>query len=299
MGGLWFDEQPLPVRSDPRVEPDCCLSRRPQLGRPYATDGQSHYRRLSGPVASRCILQENFCTPPTPATVPPPAIFLCLRFRPLARITEVTPRTNVGSSPTLLAMDSAGAFLYVGNSGSGSISAFSIDSGTGALTEVAGSPFPIGLTPINMKVSPSGSTLYVTGGFSNGNVSAGIIEVFNLNQGVLSVVAGSPFLTGTESFRAGHLVQRRISVHRQHTGQFHFRVHDQCRRISRRTLRFSHRRAVRGAGHSFHRQIRSLFVRGQSRLKQPCGLFHRLRWFSRTPHGFSVWHRFAAEQLSH
>ena len=115
-------------------------------------------------------------------------------------IAEVTPRTNVGSSPTLLAMDSAGAFLYVGNSGSGSISAFSIDSGTGALTEVAGSPFPIGLTPINMKESPSGSTLYVTGGFSNGNVSAGIIEAFNLNQGVLSVVAGSPFLTGRNPF---------------------------------------------------------------------------------------------------
>jgi len=110
-------------------------------------------------------------------------------------IAEVTPRTNVGSSPTILAMDSAGAFLYVGNSGSGSISAFSIDSGTGALTEVAGSPFPIGMTPINMKVSPSGSTLYVTGGGF-----PCIIEAFNLNQGVLSVVPGSPFFTGRNPF---------------------------------------------------------------------------------------------------
>ncbi len=106
-------------------------------------------------------------------------------------ITEVTPRTNVGSSPTLLAMDSAGTFLYVGNAGSGSISAFSIDSTTGALTPVAGSPFPIGMTPINMKVAPSGTTLYVTGGGS-----PGIIEAFGLDQGVLSVVAGTPFFTG-------------------------------------------------------------------------------------------------------
>jgi 6-phosphogluconolactonase (cycloisomerase 2 family) len=116
-------------------------------------------------------------------------------------ITEVTPRTNLGSSPTLLAMDSAGAFLYVGNSGSGSISAFSIDSGTGALTEVAGSPFPIGLTPINMKVAPSGATLYVTGEFSNGNVSTGIIEIFSVNQGILSpLLPTNTFLTGNNPY---------------------------------------------------------------------------------------------------
>jgi 6-phosphogluconolactonase (cycloisomerase 2 family) len=116
-------------------------------------------------------------------------------------ITEVTPRTNVGSSPTLLAMDSAGAFLYVGNAGSGSISAFSIDSGTGALTEVAGSPFPIGLTPLNMKVSPSGGTLYVTGEFSNGVLRSGIIEVFTTNQGILApLLPINTFTTGNNPF---------------------------------------------------------------------------------------------------
>jgi 6-phosphogluconolactonase (cycloisomerase 2 family) len=111
-------------------------------------------------------------------------------------ITEVTPRTNVGSTPTVLAMDSAGSFLYVGNAGSGSISAFSIDSGTGALTEVAGSPFQIGLPALSMKVAPSGSVLYVTIG---GN--PGVIEAFNLTQGVLSAsVPGSPFLTGKSPY---------------------------------------------------------------------------------------------------
>ena len=68
-------------------------------------------------------------------------------------LTEVTPRTSVGVSPTLLAMDSAGAFLYVGNSGSFSISVFSITSSTGVLSPVPGSPFPMGVSPINMALS--------------------------------------------------------------------------------------------------------------------------------------------------
>lgn len=93
-------------------------------------------------------------------------------------LTEVTPRTVVGTSPTLLVMDSAGSLLYVANSGSNSISVFSVDAGSGALTAV-GSAFPIGITPLNMKLSPSGNVLYVTGAGS----PAGFIEVFSLNAG--------------------------------------------------------------------------------------------------------------------
>lgn len=98
-------------------------------------------------------------------------------------LTEVTPRTVVGTSPTLLVMDSAGELLYVGNSGTNNISVFSINASSGALTPVAGSPFPIGLAPLNMKLSPSGKVLYVTGAGS-----PGVIEVFGLNAGVLSVI---------------------------------------------------------------------------------------------------------------
>jgi len=106
-------------------------------------------------------------------------------------LTEVTPRTQVGTAPTLLALDAAGGFLYVGNSGSQNISVFSIDSGTGALTPV-GTPFPIGLDPINMALSPSGGVLYVTGQ----GETTGFIEAFALNQGAPTVVPNSPFLTG-------------------------------------------------------------------------------------------------------
>jgi len=99
-------------------------------------------------------------------------------------LTEMTPRTIVGTSPTLLVMDSAGAFLYVANSGSDDISVFSIDAGSGALTAVA-APFPTGITPSNMALSPSGNVLYVTGA---GTTQFGYIEVFSLNAGIATLI---------------------------------------------------------------------------------------------------------------
>ena len=118
-------------------------------------------------------------------------------------LTEVTPRPTVGTGPTVLAMDPAGTFLYVGNSGSNSISAFSIDATHGTLTLVtqgSSQAAPIGITPINMQVSPSGGVLYVTGP-SNGGGLSGVIEAFTLNQGVLSALAPTSFFfTGTNPY---------------------------------------------------------------------------------------------------
>ncbi len=113
-------------------------------------------------------------------------------------LTEVTPRTVVGTAPTLLAMDSAGSYLYVGNSGSFNISVFSITATgtTPTLTEVAGSPFPIGMSPINMEVAPSGGFLYVTGA----GAQSGFIEAFSLNNGILTPLAASPFNTGANPY---------------------------------------------------------------------------------------------------
>jgi 6-phosphogluconolactonase len=93
-------------------------------------------------------------------------------------LTEVTPRTVVGTAPTLLVMDSAGGLLYVANSGSFNISVFSIGA-KGALSPV-GTPFPIGMNPLNMTLSPSGGVLYVTGEAQN----IGIIEAFAVTQGI-------------------------------------------------------------------------------------------------------------------
>lgn len=109
-------------------------------------------------------------------------------------LTELPPRTSVGTAPTLLAMDSAGSFLYVANSGSYNISVFSIDATTGALKPV-GSPFPIGMIPISMALS-SGGGLYITGQGTTGVATSGIIQAFTVSQGIPTVVAGSPYLTG-------------------------------------------------------------------------------------------------------
>src|ERR1700690_2956794 len=81
-------------------------------------------------------------------------------------LTEIPPRTPVGtngdaSQPSLLVMDPAGAYLYAMNTGSSNISVFSIDSGSGALTLIGSRVSLGGLTPLNMRLTPSGSFLYV------------------------------------------------------------------------------------------------------------------------------------------
>jgi 6-phosphogluconolactonase (cycloisomerase 2 family) len=113
-------------------------------------------------------------------------------------LTEVTPRANAGTSPTILAMDSAGSFLYVGNSGSQDISVFSIDASTGALTPVLqqnnAATQGLGLAPLNIKLSPSGNMLYVTGEVE----SQGYIEAFSLTAGVLTPI--NIYLTGNNPY---------------------------------------------------------------------------------------------------
>ena len=105
-------------------------------------------------------------------------------------LTEVTPRTSVAplaSLPQLLVMDPGGAFLYVLNAGSNNISVFSIDSSSGALTQVAGSPFAIGLAPLNMQIAPSGAYLYVSVAGGTIGTNDGSIASFSVNGGVLSL----------------------------------------------------------------------------------------------------------------
>lgn len=112
-------------------------------------------------------------------------------------LNEVFPRTTVtplGSEPELLLIDAAGNYLYSENAASNNISVFSIDpSGTkcpstkapGCLTEVAGSPFPIGLAPLNMTLAPSGGLLFVSAAYTP-LVSA--VEVFSVTNGILKSV---------------------------------------------------------------------------------------------------------------
>jgi 6-phosphogluconolactonase len=111
-------------------------------------------------------------------------------------LTEVTPRTTAGTLPILVAIDSAGSFLYAANAGSNNVSIFSIDSGTGALTEVPGSPFPIGIQPLNMALSSSGTIVYVSCAGAPGFVQAFSVD-FSANPVKVTPLSGSPYRTGT------------------------------------------------------------------------------------------------------
>jgi DNA-binding beta-propeller fold protein YncE len=78
--------------------------------------------------------------------------------------------------------------LYVTNSGSGNVSAFSIGA-NGALSAVPGSPFSVGTSPFAVAVTPDGRHVYVTNGGSgtvslfsigvNGALSVGPVPFFN------------------------------------------------------------------------------------------------------------------------
>jgi 6-phosphogluconolactonase (cycloisomerase 2 family) len=112
-------------------------------------------------------------------------------------VSEITPRTAVGTLPFLLAMDPGGAYLYVANALSNNISVFSINATNGALTPVGTnctqepqvcSPFSINLSPKNMQISPSGNFLYV----SAPSQPTGVVAVFSVNAGVLSRVGFTP-----------------------------------------------------------------------------------------------------------
>ena len=107
-------------------------------------------------------------------------------------LTEKLPRTSIGSDasqPEYLAMDPAGNYLFVANTLSFNISVFSIDGSSGVLTQLANSPFPVGLPPLNMQLTPSGSYLYVTASGGQANSNSGSIVAFSVNAGVLTPLA--------------------------------------------------------------------------------------------------------------
>ena len=87
-------------------------------------------------------------------------------------------------------------FAYVVNGGAHTVSAYSINSSTGALTQVSGSPFATGTGPQGIAADPAGKFLYVANyGAGGGNtVSAYMI---NASSGALTQVSGSPFTIGS------------------------------------------------------------------------------------------------------
>lgn len=90
-----------------------------------------------------------------------------------------------------LAVDSGSKFLFITETGVNGVRVMTIG-GSGALTEVAGSPFLTGLGPTAILVDATSSYVYVTNRTDN-TVSAFVLT----NSGTLVAVTGSPFTTGS------------------------------------------------------------------------------------------------------
>jgi 6-phosphogluconolactonase len=100
-----------------------------------------------------------------------------------------------GNGPDLAVIDPSGKYLLVtnnfGSNGSGGdISVYSIDAGSGALTEVAGSPFAAHANPTSIVFTHSGNFVYVT------NPGIGMVTGFSFANGVLTQVPNSPVFSG-------------------------------------------------------------------------------------------------------
>jgi hypothetical protein len=92
---------------------------------------------------------------------------------------------NERSSPSVMAVNPAGTFLFVANgAGNNNVSVFAINQTTGTLTELLNSPFAtgLGMNPTVMTTDQSGKYLYV--GNQTGTVapSFGIIDSYAINQ---------------------------------------------------------------------------------------------------------------------
>jgi 6-phosphogluconolactonase (cycloisomerase 2 family) len=94
--------------------------------------------------------------------------------------------------PGSVALSPDGRFAYVGNSGAANVSAYAIDTTTGALTPVPGSPFAAGWSPFSVAVSPDGQFAYVA------NDAAASVSAYTIDAttGALTPVPDSPFAAG-------------------------------------------------------------------------------------------------------
>jgi 6-phosphogluconolactonase (cycloisomerase 2 family) len=130
---------------------------------------------------------------------------------PVAGSPFATGTNQFGAGSMSVAFSPSGGLLAVGSVGGvtgGSVAVFSVDS-SGALTQVAGSPFRITYTSydlgttlalhrLSVAFSPSGGLLAVTN-------LADAVSMFSVNSaGSLTPAAGSPFATGNSNSVAGN-----------------------------------------------------------------------------------------------
>jgi 6-phosphogluconolactonase len=119
-----------------------------------------------------------------------------------------------GTNASSVAVDPWTRFAYVSNQGTNTVAAYTIDSSTGILTPIVGSPFPAGPGPTAVTVDPSGRFAYVANaGSGSPNVPSVSAYTINASTGALTAISGSPFATGGSNTTS-------VSVTVDPTGQF-------------------------------------------------------------------------------
>jgi len=115
----------------------------------------------------------------------------------LTPITGVNPFTTNLLNPEDLVIDNTGSFLYATNNnagGAGTVSAYSIDQTTGALTPLSTPTFTTGAGPFFATLDPTGTYLYVA------NNSDGSVSSFSLGtDGTLTSLGADTVVTGSSS----------------------------------------------------------------------------------------------------
>lgn len=109
-----------------------------------------------------------------------------------------TPTYQMSETPEDLTIDTTGTHLYVPQgtgTNVGEIRAYTINT-DGSLTEVTGSPWPVGIGPIFVDIDPTGRFAYVS---SAGTGASGVYGfTIDSTSGALTPISGSPWGTGTE-----------------------------------------------------------------------------------------------------
>ncbi len=101
-----------------------------------------------------------------------------------------------GTDPKALALLGTapwGAYLYVANAGSDTVSAYAVDTSSGALTPLSPATFATGKGPSSIAVDPSLGYIYVVNNGGSNDVSAFSVDI---GTGLLTPLAGSPFPAG-------------------------------------------------------------------------------------------------------
>jgi 6-phosphogluconolactonase (cycloisomerase 2 family) len=99
---------------------------------------------------------------------------------------------TANSSPNNLTISPSSNFVYVANEDVSLITAFSLDSATGNLTPIPGSPFPAGAGVAGMAVDPGSHFLYAA------NQTANTVSAYTIDSttGALRAIPDSPYPVG-------------------------------------------------------------------------------------------------------